>query len=260
MWSPTALTRYRACPRQWHLIANGDREEQAGGDETRPMAMRRGIVMHAGIEAAYRAVVGNLEPSWSESSYMDAYQERARDGLRAEADRVKLVEDEDFDLGELYALEDELCALLSALPRPTAGKVLAVEEELTGETPFGHPIRARVDLILRTGKNSLHIRDWKRSRTLPRPDELRTNDQLAVCRHLALTRWPWATRVTVGLYSTRDRREVIADVPAPIWDEHMEAIGHLADIAESDTAVKPKPGAHCAACPVSQQCPTMRRE
>lgn len=269
IWSPSRVLSYRSCPRQEFLrYRRGPQAPvapelpvSAAVDE--PQGVNKlvlGTVGHAGLEAAYRTAAEM--PEHYPGSRMSIFAEVAMDAINAAWDRLRLptVGVEGFEL--MSAVEAEVFDVLARLPVPPPANIVGIEHELLVPTPSGRMERGTLDLALRTGPASLHIRDWKRRRlsALPKSTELARHDALGFYAFAARRYWPWARRVTVGLYSILDNREVSTDCPMPVATEVV--IGHdvLAEKAEGDRERKPTPdGESCTHCSVRDDCPLWTR-
>jgi hypothetical protein len=158
----------------------------------------------------------------------------------------------------MTSIEYEVSQVLDRLPVPRPSAVLGVEHELVVPTPSGRMERGVLDLVLQVGFDAIHIRDWKRRRlkSLPKSTELAHDDALGFYAYAARQYWPWARRVSVGLYSTLDNREVSADVSASAAAEVVAGHDVLAERAEGDREHRPTPdGSNCNECPVRPDCP-----
>lgn len=265
VWSPSRVLTYRSCPRQEFLkYRRGTHVPQTPTGTTDAPAtavkMRLGTVSHAGLEAAYRAAAEM--PEHHPGSRMSIFADAAMDALDGAWDRLGLPNEgvEGFEL--LAGIQAEVFDVLDRLPVPRPAYVLGVERELLVPTPSGRVMRGTLDLALQVGPDALHIRDWKRRalRSLPKSIELPRDDALAFYRYAASFLWPHLPRVSVGLYSTINNREITSDAPLPVATEVV--IGHdvLAEKAESDREHKPTPdGVNCTNCPVRVDCPLWTR-
>jgi PD-(D/E)XK nuclease superfamily protein len=269
VWSPSRVLSYRSCPRQEflryrrgpqgplpaELPTTATTEEPRGASK-----LVLGTVTHAGLEAAYRVAAGMTVHL--SGSRMSMFAETAMEAVNTAWDRLGLPAEgvEGFEL--MHSIESEVFDVLSRLPVPTPASIVGIEHELLVPTPSGRMERGTLDLALRTGADSLHIRDWKRRRlrNLPKSTELPRDDALGFYAFAARRYWPWARRVSVGLYSTLDNREVTADLTLPVATEVV--IGHdvLAEIAEGDRERRPTPdGDNCTHCSVRNDCPLWTR-
>ena len=266
VWSPSRVLVYRSCPRQEFLrYRHGVHTIQAATSATtdRPETatrLRLGTISHAGLEAAYRAAAAS-EPL-ANGEHMSVFADEAMAAIDEAWDRLEMPSEgvEGFEL--MSAVQGEVFDVLDRLPVPQSGHVLGVERELVVPTPSGRVMRGVLDLALQIGPDALHIRDWKRRslRSLPKSTELPRDDALAFYRYAASFLWPHLRRVSVGLYSTINNREVTADAPLLVANEVV--IGHdvIAEKAEADREHRPTPdGSNCTDCRVRVDCPVWTR-
>lgn len=253
-WSVSQSHTLEQCPRQWWF----QYEARAQPAQPRNVAQLIGSAIHAGMEAAYLAVKNGkiaartdqgaslattvgLAALTAFSAYWDANAAHVREYEREDAERL-------------------LLELLDAIPTPVPGNVLAVEQRFTLTTPT--LVSGVMDLVLRAGVTWIHIRDWKLGKVPTKPVELEHNIQLATYVRAAQQAWPWATKITVGLFSVRECREVIHEL-------HPESVAHAAaqlaaDAEEATTRawsrwVQPITGEHCEGCRFRSYCPKMNR-
>lgn len=278
IWSPSRVLSYRSCPRQEALRyrrgSGADpsartpataSEEALAPQREAPQreATKRllGTVTHVALQAAYEAAAamvvhyGNVRMSmFAEVATAALYDAWQRAGLPFGPS----VDEPTADAELLAQIESEVFDVLARLPVPRPDAIVAVEHELVVPTPGGRVMTGTLDLALRIGPDSLHIRDWKRRalRSLPKSTELPRDDAMAFYAFAARTYWPWARRVSVGLYSTITNREVSADVPLAVAESVV--LGHdlLAEKADADRERRPTPdGTNCTHCTVRDECP-----
>jgi len=249
VWSPSAVETYESCPRQWKLRYDAaDPSQRAQMVAAAPAHLREGTAAHAAIEAAYRAA--RSATVWLPSRFMSVFADEAMDRLHDIWAELSLE-------SEPYAIEDEVQRTLAKLPLPRPDNIIGVELRLPARV-HGVPFTNILDLALRTGPNSLHIRDWKRKslRTLPKRHELPEHRALCSYRCAVAQHYPWATHVTVGLYSLVANREVVTDLPLARAEHTMAAVVDTVGRAESDTEWLPTPdGRNCSTCRVRPACP-----
>jgi hypothetical protein len=266
VWSPSRIRVRRSCPRQEFLRYRRGvhtRVAASGATDAPQVAtkLRLGTISHAGLEAAYREAARLRHPLPS-GSRMSRFSATAMTAIGEAWDRFGMPAPGEDGSEIMAAIEAEVFDVLARLPVPRPAYVLGVEHELTVPSPAGRMMRGVLDLALRTGPDSLHIRDWKRKslRSLPKTTELPRDDALAFYRYAARYYWPWARRVSVGLYSTISNREIVADLP---WLVALDVVaGHdvIADKADADREHKPTPdGSNCGDCPVRDDCPVWTR-
>lgn len=250
VWSPSAIDSYDTCPRQWMLrYENANPARRAEYSIQPPPHVRMGTAAHAGLETAYRAA--KAAGVWLPGKFMSLYADEAIERVRDVWGELGLIEEESA------VVEDEVAAVLARLPLPHPDNILGVELTMPSIV-HGLPMTNIIDVGLRTGADSLHIRDWKRRslRTLPKSREL--PDDRKMCSYVcaAAQRFPWARRITVGLYSLVANREVMAEVPLAKAEYVMAGVVETAYRAEDDREYPPTPdGRNCSSCRVRAACP-----
>lgn len=253
-WSPTRISTWRTCPRQYDYRYNRPRTGEMNFDLSTSQKM--GIVAHAGLQAAYEkaAAADNVR----RVDLMDRYVGEAVAAVHQCSNMPETL----LTTAESAQVECEVVEVLMRLPAPVPSSVLAVEETLRGRSPAGHELEARVDLILRTGPASIHVRDWKRRAlsSLPNAERLAADDQLGQYSYLAASRWPWVRRITVGLYSITSNREVAVEITAEGAREILNGHDVLIEQIEQAETFPPKPSADsCPRCPSRRACPVWRK-
>lgn len=254
VWSPTAVILARSCPLSWWLrYAEPDRPTRSGDDPEETPRML-GIVAHAGLAAAYRAARAGR----STDPTMTGLVRTALKAINAAWWDLALPVRSDSRIVVMSEVE----AALRVLPRPHPAAVLAVEEPMPFAGPSGTPFTATPDLVLRTGYDSVHIRDWKRRAAsgLGKPADLAEDDQMCPYAVAVAARWPWVRRVSVGLYSVVSTREVVlADLPVESALERVRGHEVTAHAMEHAAKFPPTPdGSNCMRCVGRARCPVGR--
>lgn len=251
VWSPTKIRRYRTCPAQWRLTEDLPHGRRAEFDLTLALPLKLGIIAHAGMQAVYELARDGLRP-YRTGETMAVYSDAALDAIERAAEGFELTE-----TPEIIQVEEEVLAALERLPRPRPSAVIGVECQLD-DTVDGVLFTNVLDLILQTGATSLHLRDWKRRniKALPLSTALLDDPQMCSYRSAVARHFPWATRVTVGLYSLISNREVTVELPLARAMEKMTGEVATTRKAEEDTLCRPTPdGENCERCPVKLLCP-----
>lgn len=248
-WSVSQSAAWR-CPRQWWF------RHVANAVPAQPDAARRGRgrAVHAALERAYF-----LADQYRPDGFMHQFTPQALEVLYNTWGK-------DQPLHEFQQAASEVADVLLRLPVPR--NVLGVEYKiaLTHTDDYGsYEIVCVLDLALRTGPASAHIRDWKSGNI---DGDLSTNSQLAVYDLAARTRWPWLTDISVGLYSVRHNRENSTTLTPQERDAAFE--GLLRDASDAyarvqevrtgavsaDEAFPPRPEPdRCSGCAFRSYCP-----
>lgn len=250
-WSPSRSAKWRTCPRQFLY------EDVLDAAPAQPEAARRkrGRVMHAGMEAAFRTLFtgkhrGALSMAW--------YINEAHEAMREHPDAESLSMS---DMAECCQL---VSTVLATFDVPNPGSIVGIEH------PFsfihkGIPIHGIIDLALRTGAHSVKIIDWKSGRIAERAEMLEGNTALGTYSIAALRAWPWATTIEVGLHSlrhnesrfvtmTRAMQELTLSRLARDFHAAQSARNHLDPLTVEDV-FPAMPGDHCGGCVFRSYCP-----
>lgn len=222
-----------------------------------PQNLALGLAVHSALESAYEqarqgpdgcAVVREHTPGT-----MDRFLGVAVDALMSRW-RNLLLPDDDALQAHLVA---EVGAVLESLPVPHPLAILGIEEQIEFTGRAGTPFKAILDLVLRTDYDEIHIRDWKRKSisSLPKSVELLDDVQLCQQRVAAQKRWPWAQRVTVGLFSTISCAEVSIELPLERALYRLDGHEVTAHRTETMGLYPTNKGGACGSCRVRPQCP-----
>lgn len=257
IWSPAMITVARSCRHQWALRYGRltmTLSRQGGKTAGQPpVHARLGTLAHIGVESAYLAAQNAL--MHLAGARMDLYENNAILSMTGAALEL------DLDDQDVFETQDDVVRTLRALPAPMPRSVLGVEKDLFAILPSGRRMRGRADLILATGRRTVHIRDWKRKRVkaFPRPDDLLSDDALGFYAYAQYRQNP-ETFVTVGLYSVRDQVEVSREFPYEAAMAKAADFDALIDSIEDDEELLPTPrGGNCSSCPVVAACPVGSR-
>lgn len=253
VWSPSAVISARTCLMQWHLTYGGGGQPHGKRDISQPKAL--GMVAHSALEVAYECARQEF-PHAHRPGTMDRYLNEALDALASRWRNLLLPEDDALQAQLVAEVGGTLEAL--AVPRPLS--ILAIEETLSFTGRSGTPFKATPDVVLRTGYDSIHIRDWKRkaARSLPSSEEMLDDVQLCELRVAAAEKWPWARTVTVGLFSVIAASEVTTELPLERALYRLDGHEVTAHDAETSTVFPPRRGEACRSCPVRPQCPVFK--
>lgn len=250
-WSPSRSSRWRACPRQFLLRDVLD----APPTQHTAKHLLRGRVMHAGLEAAIRVVASGRR---RDARTMAAFTDEAYDAMR---DSPAATDLSTADLADCLRI---VGAALTTLQVPLAGAIIGVE----------HPFSLRhgqiliegvMDLVLRTGPDSLRIIDWKSGDIPRRAEEIEGHTALNVYSVAASRCWPWAKTIEVGLHSiSRNRSVNLIATPDMqemalarlVQDHHAARYARERLTAKNVNSLFPaRSGDHCQSCEHRSYCP-----
>jgi RecB family exonuclease len=250
-WSPARSQRWRACRRQF-LFKDLLDAAPAQHDAQR---LLRGRVMHAGMEAAIRAVSHGKRRG---ARMFDAFIDDAQEAMRAHpaADQLSAA-----DLADcVRVLHDALRLLRVPLP----ASIIGVEHPFSFHYQ-GVLLEGVIDLVLRTGPTSLRVIDWKSGKIPDRAEAIEGHSALMLYAVATLRCWRWAETVEVGLYSFKYRRSIQLTASDSMRDLVLARLVrdyHAAQFArvrltstKVDEVFPASPGDHCDSCVFRSYCP-----
>lgn len=247
VWSSSLVQLYRRCPRAWWITQCSG----LTGHASAPEHWRRGTVAHAGMQGAYEACRDDADAALSRGrTRMVTFYDAADEALCAawEAERMP------DDPVARDVLREQVRTVLTTLRIPRAGNILGVEREVRAEMD-GVPIRSYMDLVLRTGPDAVHVRDWKTFSALPTVGELRRQVQLPLYGWMARNEWPWARHVSVSIYSIPANAEVAVELTGPDLSLVEHAVLDTVGASEEDELFLPQPSEWCDSCAARSVCP-----
>lgn len=252
-WSPARSSMRQRCLRQYLLRYELDAAPSQPDDHAR----MSGRIIHEGLAAAFRARAEG-KPIDATRPLMAGYFPVAEQAMREHGDYDKLSDIETMRIhGEVYWV-------LAAIPPPHPSAILGVEMTFRVEV-HGEPVTGVVDYAVRTSAASVHVRDWKSGAVSHQPT---LDPALPLYGWEARRLWPWATTITVGLYSTRTRHEVV-EVLEPDSSHYLlarlaldaqeaRAAATALTVNTVDALYPPRRGEHCRTCSVRSYCPLFR--
>lgn len=256
VWSPSMVARYTSCPRAWALkygiltpFASARQGGKASAAPLPSLPKRLGTLGHYGMQAAYE--VAASAPLRVIGATMDRYVAVAFERIDAMAIELSI------DEMNVALVKDDVLSTLRVLPVPLPAAVLGVERKVKVTLPGGTPMQGVVDLALRVGRGAVHVRDWKRTplAKLPSANELLRDGKMGFYAYSQYATGE-ADRVSVGLYSLRDQREVYRDMPFNVAKAVVERQEAIIRTAETDGVLRPTPrGGNCQDCLVLRSCP-----
>lgn len=216
-----------------------------------PIYMRRGSAIHQAMEYAFKeaqetkhngplidlskAALHGLELAWVE------YEMPTKGGEREDAIALTLETLE--ELGDVRG-ED----------------VLGVEHKFLTQTEDGTGFIGYADLVLRTGPESLLVRDWKITSSVKSDEEIQNSMQANMYGWAAQQEWPWATRIYNSEYYPPVQQEVMVALDPEAMADCLARFE--ADVEEIETTSKytPRPGSEkCAGCEYARICPAIKQ-
>jgi RecB family exonuclease len=249
-WHSVSSTReYETCPRRYRF----GYVEKRPKDRPVPTSWRFGTVVHAGLEAAWRAAmeadpdvplaahlplaVAAAAASVAEEGLDDADRERA-ERILAEALAADVVRATDPDAGA------------------PAGRPIGVEEALRGWAGGDHDrVIGFADLVLEHPDGTIELVDHKVTSRRADPDDLREDFQLNLYGHLASKRWPRAPRIVATLHYPTGPEAVRVELTQDGMRAADRRVRATARTIASDDTFAPVPSAACEHCPWQPSCP-----
>lgn len=250
-WHSVSSTReYEGCPRRYHF----GYVERRPKDRPVPPSWRFGSVVHAALEAAWRAAMGAPD-----DTPVRVHLPVALAALDAALVKEGLDSDEDRERGidvvtralEVDVVRDQALDPDADLP---AARPVGVEEALRGRIDQQHRIIGFVDLVLERPDGVIELVDHKVTARRATPDELHDDFQLNLYGQLARARFPHAT----GIVATH-HYPTGPDAVSVRLDEDAMARAELRvrDAARAiavDTEFVPVTSERCLHCPWQPSC------
>lgn len=217
--------------------------------QTVPIYMRRGSVVHRALEVAFVAA----KDKKLDGPLMDCAEE-AIEGLRE-----AWVEYEMPKIGG--ELEDNIALLLDTLETlgPIKGSdVLGAEHKFLTSTIDGTNFIGYADLMMRTGPESLLIRDWKISSAVKSAEEITHSMQSNMYGWAAQEEWPWAERIYVSEYYPPVQTEVMVLMDPEAMADCLARFEADAEEIETATEYEARKGERCGGCEYASICPAIK--
>lgn len=256
VWSVSKMQLWQQCRYAYWLryIARVAPSQNVSPDRV------HGRLVHAGLAAAFEAA--RSESRVPPGQTMIVFRRQAHDEVMTCSVRGGRATERQRDLAW-----HEVAEVLERIPVPAPGAIVLIERPFTIQ-PGEFAINGVIDYGARTGRNSVHLRDWKTGDVPTDPEELKRNVQLAVyAAALPLLLAEWLRTLTVGLYNTRTGREVITTIGN---DMIASALGQIETIARKERSVgqlvregvkaprevyPTRAGQHCTKCDFRSYCP-----
>jgi len=248
-WHSVSSTReYEGCPRRYRF-GYVDRRPK---DRAVPSSWRFGTVVHAALEAAWRAVMaaGSDAPVRAHLDVALAALEvsLAKEGLEDERERAIDVVTRAL---EVDVVRDGALDPDADLP---PSRPVGVEEALRGRIDEQQRIIGFVDLVLERPDGVIELVDHKVTKRRATPSELHDDFQLNLYGQLARARFPDA----IGIVATHHYPTGPDAVSVRLDEEQMARaelrVRDAARAIAADTEFTPTPSERCLHCPWQPSC------
>lgn len=251
-WSVSAAQTWTDCRMRYWLI----HEQRVTPSQRVDSNRMHGRLVHVGLAGAYQQAA--TDPGGQpRGTAMSAHAGAAREAIENYTDRDPIT------TRHREAALAEAERVLRVLPIPAMGAILGVE------LPFRMTlddvvVTGVMDLLLRTGVDSVHTRDWKTGAV---PDEIGLHPQMGTYFQATRVQLPWVRSITVGLYPTRTLAETTGTFTAETLDHVLDRlvqkyrdtvhVARLVDHGELSIvdAYPTRSGPQCARCDYRSYCP-----
>jgi len=248
-WHSVSSTReYEDCPRRYRF----GYVERRPKDRPVPPSWRFGTVVHAALEAAWRAAMAadaDLPVGTHLGVALEALEAAlSKEGL--EDERARAIDVVTRAL-ETDVVRDGATDSDADLP---VSRPVGVEEALRGRIDAEHRIIGFVDLMLERPDGVIELVDHKVTSRRATPDELHDDFQLNLYGQLARARFPRAAGIVATHHYPTGPEAVSVRLDA---DEMARAERRVRDAARAiaqDTTFAPVPSEHCRHCPWQPSC------
>jgi RecB family exonuclease len=248
-WHSVSSTReYEGCPRRYRF----GYVERRPKDRPVPPSWRFGTVVHAALEAAWRAVMAD-DAGLPVRAHLPVALEAlevalAKEGLEEHRDRAIDVVTRAL---EVDVVRDGALDPDADLP---PSRPVGVEEALRGRIDAEHRIIGFVDLVLERPDGTIELVDHKVTSRRATPEELHDDFQLNLYGQLARARFRDATGIVATHHYPTGPESVSVRLDE---DEMARAELRVRDAARaiaSDTEFVAVPGENCRHCPWQPSC------
>jgi RecB family exonuclease len=251
-WHSVSSTReYEGCPRRYRF----GYVDRLPKDRPVPPSWRFGTVVHAALEAAWKAAMeapGDT-PVLAHLPVALVALEAAlvKEGLDTDADRARGVDVVTRAL-EIDVVRDQALDPDTDLP---AARPVGVEEALRGRIDQQHRIIGFVDLVLERPDGTIELVDHNVTSRRSTPDELRDDFQLNLYGQLARARFPNATGIVATHHYPTGPDAVSVRLDAHAMARAEARVRDAARAIASDTEFLPVTSERCGHCPWQPSCP-----
>jgi RecB family exonuclease len=251
-WHSVSSTReYEGCPRRYRF----GYVERRPKDRPVPPSWRFGTVVHAALEAAWRAALeAPLDTPVREHLPLALVALDAalvKEGLDSDEDRERGIDVVTRAL-EVDVVRDHALDPDADLP---PARPVGVEEALRGRIDQQHRIIGFVDLVLERPDGVIELVDHKVTSRRATPDELHDDFQLNLYGQLARARFPDATGIVATHHYPTGPDAVSVRLDEDAMARAELRVRDAARAIAADTTFVPVTGEHCRHCPWQPSCP-----
>jgi len=248
-WHSVSSTReYEGCPRRYRF----GYVERRPKDRPVPPSWRFGTVVHAALEAAWRAVMAD-----DEGLPVRAHLPVALEALEVALAKEGLEEDRDRAIDVVTrALEVDVVrdgALDPDADLPPSRPV-GVEEALRGRIDAEHRIIGFVDLVLERPDGTIELVDHKVTSRRATPEELHDDFQLNLYGQLARARFRGATGIVATHHYPTGPESVSVRLDEDAMARAELRVRDAARAIAVETEFAPVPSERCLHCPWQPSC------
>ena len=251
-WHSVSSTReYEGCPRRYRF----GYVERRPKDRPVPPSWRFGSVVHAALEAAWKAAMEVAHDTPVREHLPLALEALdaalVKEGLDSDADRERGIDVVtralEFDVVRDQALDPD-----ADLP---PARHVGVEEALRGRIDQQHRIIGFVDLVLERPDGVIELVDHKVTSRRATPDELHDDFQLNLYGQLARARFPHATGIVATHHYPTGPDAVSVRLDEDAMARAELRVRDAARAIAADTEFTPVTSEHCRHCPWQPSCP-----
>ena len=251
-WHSVSSTReYEGCPRRYRF----GYVERRPKDRPVPPSWRFGSVVHAALEAAWKAAM-----EVAHDTPVREHLPLALEALDAALVKEGLDSDEDRERGidvvtralEFDVVRDQALDPDADLP---PARPVGVEEALRGRIDQQHRIIGFVDLVLERPDGVIELVDHKVTSRRATPDELHDDFQLNLYGQLARARFPHATGIVATHHYPTGPDAVSVRLDEDAMARAELRVRDAARAIAADTEFTPVTSERCRHCPWQPSCP-----
>jgi RecB family exonuclease len=248
-WHSVSSTReYEDCPRRYRF----GYVERRPKDRPVPPSWRFGTVVHAALEAAWRAAM-EADPDVPVRAQLAVALEALDRALTEEG-----LEDERARAIDVVTRALEVDVVRDGALDPDAdlppSRPVGVEEALRGRIDAEHRIIGFVDLVLERPDGVIELVDHKVTSRRSTPDELQVDFQLNLYGQLARARFPDATGIVATHHYPTGPEAVSVRLDASEMARAELRVRDAARAIAADTEFPPVPSGRCRDCPWQPSC------